>query len=120
MAILEEIASNIFSFKKMSLMDKEKLNIAVETHYRLDKTKGKLQTFTAYKNGGVNKGTTYRWLLLVNSDILSKYQNKLQSSIIKMMDGLPLKLMKAQSEGLNSVLKYNFFRSKSNLVKFLW
>ena len=62
MAILEEIASNILSFKKMSLMDKEKLNIAVETHYRLDKTKGKLQTFTAYKNGGVNKATMYWWL----------------------------------------------------------
>ena len=43
-------------------MDKEKLNIAVETHYRLDKTKGKLHTFTAYKNGGVNKATIYRWL----------------------------------------------------------
>ena len=36
--------------------------------------------------------------------VLSKYQKELQSSIIKMMDGLPQKLLKAQSEGLNSVL----------------
>ena len=62
MAILEKIASHILSFEKMSLIDKEKLKIAEETHYKLRKTKGKLHTFTAYKNGGVNKATIYRWL----------------------------------------------------------
>ena len=62
MAILEEIASNILPFEKMSLVDNEKLNIAVETHYRLHKTKGKLHTFTALKIGRVNKATIYRWL----------------------------------------------------------
>ena len=36
--------------------------------------------------------------------ILRKYQAELQASIIKMMDGLPAKIRKAQSEGLNSVL----------------
>ena len=36
--------------------------------------------------------------------VLRKYQAELQASIIKMMDGLPAKIRKAQSEGLNSVL----------------
>ena len=53
MAILEKIASHILSFEKMSLIDKEKLKIAEETHYKLQKTKGKLHNITVYKNGGV-------------------------------------------------------------------
>ena len=36
--------------------------------------------------------------------VLSKYQNEPQSSIVKMMEGLFQKLMKAQSEGLTIVL----------------
>ena len=44
MAILEKIASHSLSFEKMSLIDKEKLKIAEETHYKLQKTKGKLHT----------------------------------------------------------------------------
>ena len=55
MAILEKIASHILSFEKMSLIDKEKLKIAEETHYKLQKTKGKLHNITGYKNGGVNR-----------------------------------------------------------------
>ena len=55
MAILEKIASHILSFEKMSLIDKEKLKIAEETHYKLQKTKGKLHNITVYKNGGVNR-----------------------------------------------------------------
>ena len=62
MAILEEIAANILFFEKMSLTDKEKLKIAVEAHYKLHKRKGKSHTFTTYKNGGVNRATSYRWL----------------------------------------------------------
>ena len=53
MAILEKIASHILFFEKMSLIDKEKLKIAEETHYKLQKTKGKLYNITVYKNGGV-------------------------------------------------------------------
>ena len=53
MVILEKIASHILSFEKMSLIDKEKLKIAEETHYKLQKTKGKLHNITVYKNGGV-------------------------------------------------------------------
>ena len=54
MAILEKIASHILSFEKMSLIDKEKLKIAEETHCKL-KTEGKLHNITVYKNGGVNR-----------------------------------------------------------------
>ena len=36
--------------------------------------------------------------------VLRKYQAEPQASIIKIMDGLPAKIQKAQSEGLNSVL----------------
>ena len=36
--------------------------------------------------------------------VLQKYQAEPQASIIKMMDGLPEKIRKAQSEGLKSVL----------------
>ena len=36
--------------------------------------------------------------------VLSKHQKELQSSIVKMMEGLPQKLNKAQSEGLTTVL----------------
>ena len=39
MAILEKIESHILSYKKMSLIDKEKLKIAEETHCKLQKTK---------------------------------------------------------------------------------
>ena len=53
MAILEKTASHILSFEKISLIDKEKLKIAKETHYKLQKTKGKLHYITVYKNGGV-------------------------------------------------------------------
>ena len=60
MSILEKIASPILSFEKMSPIDKEKLKIAEETHYKLQKTKRKLHTITAYKNGGVNRVSIYR------------------------------------------------------------
>ena len=100
MVILEEIASHFLTFAKMNPIDEEKLKITVETHYKLHKTKGKLHTFTAYKNGGANRDK----LIARIRYVLSKYQNELQCSIIKMMDGLPQKLLKAQSEGLNSVL----------------
>ena len=60
MVILEKIASHILSFEKMSLIDKEKLKIAEETHYKLQKTKGKLHTVTAYKNGGVHIASIYQ------------------------------------------------------------
>ena len=60
MAILEKIASHILSFEKMSLIDKEKLKIAEETHYKLRKTKGKLHNITVYKNGGVNRASIYQ------------------------------------------------------------
>ena len=60
MAILEKIASHILSFEKMSLIDKEKLKIAEETHYKLQKTKGKLHNITVYKNGGVNRASIYQ------------------------------------------------------------
>ena len=60
MAILEKIASHILSFKKMSLIDKEKLKIAEETHYKLQKTRGKLHNITVYKNGGFNRASIYQ------------------------------------------------------------
>ena len=53
MVFLEKIVSHILSYKKMSLIDKEKLKIAEETHFKLQKTKGKLHNITGYKNGGV-------------------------------------------------------------------
>ena len=65
MVILEKIASHSLTFAKMNPIDKEKLKIAVETHCKLHKTKGKLHTFTAYKNGGVNKATIYRCFVKV-------------------------------------------------------
>ena len=68
MVILEKIASHFLTFAKMNPIDKEKLKIAVETHCKLHKTKGKLHTFTAYKNGGVNKATIYCWLERVDAD----------------------------------------------------
>ena len=51
--------------------------------------------------------------------ILSKHQNELQSFIVKMMEGLPQKLKKTQSDALTTVLRCKFVRSKSNLLKFL-
>ena len=87
----------------MSLTDQEKLKIAVEAHYQLHKRKGKSHTFTTYKNGGVNRATIYRWLPGIRY-VLSKYQNEHQSFIVKMMEGLLQKLMKAHSEGLTIVL----------------
>ena len=68
MAILEKTASHILSFQKMSLIDKEKLKIAEETHYKLQKTKGKLHNITVYKNGGVNRASIYQQLERVNED----------------------------------------------------
>ena len=65
MVILEKIASHFLTFAKMNPIDKEKLKIAVETYCKLHKTKGKLHTFTAYKNGGVNKATIYRCFVKV-------------------------------------------------------
>ena len=68
MSILEKIASPILSFEKMSPIDKEKLKIAEETHYKLQKTKGKLHTITAYKNGGVNRASISWQLERVDED----------------------------------------------------
>ena len=50
---------------------------------------------------------------------IRKHQNELQSSNEKMMEGLPQKLKKAQSEGLTTVQSCKFVQSMSNLVKFL-
>ena len=60
MSILEKIASHILPFEKVSLIGKEKLKIAEETHYKLQNTKGKLHTIIAYKNGGVNRASIYQ------------------------------------------------------------
>ena len=49
--------------------------------------------------GSIELQSTDGW-----SYVLSKHQNELQSSIVKMMEGLPQKLKKAQSEGLTTVL----------------
>ena len=87
----------------MSPIDYNKVKNGVETIYRLHKDKGK-----AYVKAKVYEGN---WVAS-NRDqlvqriqyILRKYQAELQAFIIKMMDGLPAKIRKAQSEGLNSVL----------------
>ena len=82
----------------MSLIDKEKLKIAEETHYKLQKTKGKLHNITVYKNGGVQ--STSSW---------SEYGeicHKPRSEVIlrKWTENVPHKLLKSQSEGHNSAL----------------
>ena len=103
MAILEEIAANIPFFEKMSPMDKEKRKIAVEAHCKLHKSKGKSHTFNTYKMVGSIELQSEQLIARIHY-VLSKHQNELQSSIVKMMEGLPQKLKKAQSEGLTTVL----------------
>ena len=87
----------------MSPIDHNKVKNGVETIYRLHKDKGKAYVAKLFKKSGV----TERWedqLVQRIQYVLRKYQAELQASIIKMMDGLPAKIRKAQSEGLNSVL----------------
>ena len=59
MVILEEIASHFLTFAKMNPIDQEKLKIAVEAHYKLQKSKDKSDTFN----------TTLR-CLIVNTGLL--------------------------------------------------
>ena len=96
MAILEEIAASILSFEKMHPIALEKLKI-VETHNKLHKTiKGQVQSIR-------RKLICHQQRAIDRQNSLC-YQDELRSSILKMMDGLPQKLKKAQAEGLNSVL----------------
>ena len=111
MAILEEIAASILSFEQMHPIPLEKLKIAVETHYKLHKTKGKIRPIERYWALLKSKVYEGNWSAINREQliariryVLSKHQDELQSSILKMMDGLPQKLKKAQAEGLNSVL----------------
>ena len=104
MAILEKIASHILSFEKMSLIDKEKLKIAEETHYKLQKTKGKLHNITVYKNGGVNRASIYQQLERVNEDGEICRKAGSEAVLRKWTENVPQKLLKAKSEGLNSAL----------------
>ena len=72
----------------MAPIDHNQVKNGVETIYRLHKDKGKAYVAKLFKK----KWRKWDQLVQRIQYVLRKYQAELQASIIKMMDGLPVKI----------------------------